>query len=271
MSTFNTLNVFAIGASRNIGYLTAIRLLEKGATVTLLLRSKSVFDGDQVMQRFVQSGQARLVQGDGLKQEDVRRAWAAAGDVDVLLFTVGGIPSFSVTKGFIQTPHNLVTQCLLNVVCTMPTSQAPKIIACSSTGLSPVAHKALPLPMRLLYNWIEQPHNDKLAMERVISHLAGWRWGYENNVEADRAILPQGWEQLPGLPAEGSHKKVLVVRPAFLTDGKSVADEKEPGYRYSEHDLPSCYTISRADISHFLVKALSEWDQMQGKRINVGY
>nr|GAT59774.1 predicted protein [Mycena chlorophos] len=293
MSSFSNMDVLAIGASRNIGYLTSLRLLgpcslhllaqlltpspEKGAVVTFMLRSPSIFDEDEKMQHYIRSGRARLVQGDALKEEDVRRAWEAAGTVDTVLFTVGfsGNPGFSFTKGFLQDPPNLVSACFLNVICTMPAyAEQPKIIVLSSTGLSPVAHKTLPLPMRLLYNTIEQPHQDKLAMERVIAHGAGWRWGVDGTVEPDASIIGENWQQRPGLPAEGTYKNVLVVRAAWLTDGKSLADEREtqgkPGYRYSEQEL-RCYTISRSDVAHFIVTSLGRWDEVQGKRINVGY
>jgi len=65
-----------------------------GATVTFLLRSPSVFDNDEVIQEHVKSGKARLVKGDALVKDDVKRAWdeGAAGEgkpVDLLLCTVG--------------------------------------------------------------------------------------------------------------------------------------------------------------------------------------
>ena len=45
------------------------------------------------MKSHVASGKARLVQGDALNEEDVRRAWAVAsegdGPLDLVLFTVG--------------------------------------------------------------------------------------------------------------------------------------------------------------------------------------
>ncbi|KAF7302618.1 hypothetical protein HMN09_00896300 [Mycena chlorophos] len=276
MSTsFSNMNVLAVGASRNIGYLTSIRLLEKGATVTFLLRSPSAFDKDETIQRHVRSGKARLVKGDALKEEDARRAWESAGTVDTLLFTVGGIPGFNITKGFIQDPPNLVTACLLNVLCTMPAySSQPKIIILSSIGLSPVAHKALPLPMRMLYSTIVQPHKDKLAMERVLAHGAGWTWGLDGATEPEALFIGENWRERPGVPAAGSYTNVLVVRAALLTDGKSLADEQEPkgksAYRYSEEEL-KFYTISRADVAHFIVKSLERWDEVKGKRINVGY
>lgn len=110
------MNVYAIGASRNIGYYASTRLLgellvlppnpilcclldtlyyvDRGATITFLLRSPSAFDGDEVIQKYVKSGKVRLVKGDALNAQDVSRGWETAreageGRVDVVLFTVG--------------------------------------------------------------------------------------------------------------------------------------------------------------------------------------
>jgi len=103
-------NVLVLGGSRNIGYHAAVRLLggflpsrcglsliritAAGATVTFLLRSTSVFDNDEVVQSYVKSGKARLVKGDGLVKDDVKRAWEESGRdrlVDTVVFTVGNI------------------------------------------------------------------------------------------------------------------------------------------------------------------------------------
>ena len=108
--------VLTIGGSRNTGYLASIRLLgespcpfrlpyfsltpspatEKGATVTFLLRSgPATFEKDATIQKYVESGKARLIQGDALNKDDVTKAWekAAEGEgwvrVGILLFTVG--------------------------------------------------------------------------------------------------------------------------------------------------------------------------------------
>lgn len=73
------------------------RATAKGAIVTFLLRSPSVFDADEKMQKYIRGGTARLVKGDALQKEDVQSEWEEAakpiqdGDqhgVDVLLFTV---------------------------------------------------------------------------------------------------------------------------------------------------------------------------------------
>lgn len=70
--------------------------IASGSFVTFLLRKTNAFDDDITMKPYVASGKARLVQGDALKEEDVRRAWSTAaraegdeGVVDACLFTVG--------------------------------------------------------------------------------------------------------------------------------------------------------------------------------------
>ena len=108
------MNVFAIGASKNIGYFAGLRLLstsfsttckcrvfvdmsyctDQGATVTYLLRSLGAFDNDSEMLHYIKEGKAILVRGDGLNAESVRGGWEKAlevgnGKVDVVLFTLG--------------------------------------------------------------------------------------------------------------------------------------------------------------------------------------
>ena len=61
--------------------------------MTFLLRNPTVFDSDESIKPHVASGKARIVKGDALKEEDVKKAWTAAeegeGALDVVLFTVG--------------------------------------------------------------------------------------------------------------------------------------------------------------------------------------
>ncbi|KAJ7609567.1 hypothetical protein DFH06DRAFT_1376151 [Mycena polygramma] len=274
------LNILAFGASQNIGYYAAVRLLEQRATVTFLLRRPTVFDDDATIQKYIKRGNVRIVAGDATKESDTRRAWEESGAVDVVLFSIGGTKAtFSITKGVVLVPHDLVSSCMLNVFCTMPTHASPqlKFIIVSSSGLTPVGHAALPLVLKPLYAMIDGPHKDKICMERVVAHCAGWGWDNKKDGVPETEILPDGWTRRDGLPALGSLKQVLVVRPALLTDGKCVADELEAKgkakrpYRVSENEL-GAYTVSRKDIAHFMVTALARWDEFAPKRrVNVGY
>jgi hypothetical protein len=71
---------------------------EDGNTVTYLLRRKTTFDNDPVIQEYIKSGHAKLSIGDALKEEDVRAAWTVAasasdtGKVDAVLFSIGEFP-----------------------------------------------------------------------------------------------------------------------------------------------------------------------------------
>ncbi|TDL18417.1 hypothetical protein BD410DRAFT_700554, partial [Rickenella mellea] len=274
------MNVLVIGGSKNIGYYAAQRLLASNATVTFLLRNKSSFDNDESMKPYMASGKARIVEGDALKESDVQRAWDSAasakdGHVDVMLFTVGGTPKFHLTKGFVLDPADLCTRCTLNVLRTMPrTSPQPKIILVSSAGLTKSSHASLPLALKPMYAYlIASPHLDKLGMERAIAHSAGWKWE-EGEPEPKADILPDGWKNR--LPEPGTLKSVIVLRPALLTDGKCKADElkekdgKGKAYRVSGQDLSGSYTISRKDVSHFIVEdAIAHWDAWEGKCIHM--
>ncbi|KII93363.1 hypothetical protein PLICRDRAFT_101613 [Plicaturopsis crispa FD-325 SS-3] len=266
----NTANILSIGGSRNIGYLSSIRLLESGATVTFLLRNPATFDADAIVQKYVQTGKARLVKGDALVRDDVQRAWDAAGPVDAVVFTVGNVPSFSLTKGAVQDPPDLVTHSFLNVLSTLP-SPPPKLIACSSTGLTKESHAALPLAWKPIYGWLlAQPHRDKCGLERIAAHVAGREW---TDTEPGDEIMGAGWRARQDLPAPGTLSNILIVRPAFLTDGQCKADAgKGKGYRVKEWDMESAYTISRKDVAHFIVEgALKHWSDYGGKVVSVAY
>ncbi|KAI6103401.1 amino acid permease-domain-containing protein [Pisolithus sp. B1] len=247
----NDIKVLSVGGSRNIGYYASLRLLKLGATVTFLLRSPSVFNDDAAIQPYVSSGKARLVKGNALVREDVERAWteAAKGDdnrpVDFLIFTIGGTPRFSISKGFVISPPNLVTQALLNCLETLPTP-APKIIVISSTGLTRASHNNLPLLLKPLYGYLLRvPHKDKCGVEEVLAHCVGWPW--EERDSPGPEILGPNWkERVPG-------------------DGQLKSNKQ--AYRVNEGDLSGSYTVSRKDVAHFVVEGvIKDWDTWQGKR-----
>ncbi|KAJ7077315.1 hypothetical protein B0H15DRAFT_925000 [Mycena belliarum] len=271
-------NVLAFGASRtgNICYLSAIRLLEQGATVTFLGRNPAALETNELLQGYLKSGKARVIKGDATKEEDVRRAWSEAGTVDIVLFGVGMYPTMHLFKGMVFPSKNLVTTCILNVLCTLP-APPPKLILVSGMALRPSAHASLPLLVKPVYATLGVPHRDKLGMERALAHCAGWPWNPATDGAPGADIMGDAWTARAGLPSAGTFRNLLLVRPALLTDGKCVADEvrakgKGKSYRVSEHDLSSCYTVSRADVAHFIVtEALPRWDEFRNKAVNMGY
>lgn len=156
--------------------------------------------------------------------------------------------------------------------------QEPKFVFVSSTGLTKASHENLPFLFKPLYSWLLQmPHADKLGLERILHHTTGIPWA---DPEPEPEIMSGGagggveWKSRPGLPAAGSFKNWIIVRPALLTDGKCEADKqkKEEPYKVVEGDGYRGYIVSRADIAHFIVEgAVLHWSRWKGKILSVGY
>lgn len=89
--------------------------------------------------------------------------------------------------------------------------------------------------------------------------------------EPEEHILSEKWDETEGLPGKGELKRVVIVRPALLTDGEC----KEKYRLRSERDLAvkGGYTVSRQDVAHFIAERLlgEEWDALEGKGVNVAY
>ncbi|KAL1939173.1 hypothetical protein VTO73DRAFT_10214 [Trametes versicolor] len=278
------MHAFVLGGSKNIGYYASVRLLEQGASITFLLRNTSVFDEDAKLQSYIKNGKVRLVRGDGTNLEDVRKGWEAAlehgnGTLDLVLFSIGGLPNLSLKKGIVLATPDLCTRSLLNLFRTIPASlrapsAQPRIVAITSRGITPTSHATLPAALRAFYSLaLGAPHDDKYGAERVLAHCMGVPW---TQPAVKPAILPAGWEALPGLPAEGGYRRVLIVRPSLLTDGECLGDRgpkkgKAP-YKAVAGEVDGGYTVSRRDIAHFIVQeALPHWDQWEGKGACVVY
>lgn len=144
------MRVLLLGASRNIGYYVAQRLLAHGHDCTLLLRKPDAMESDPAMSGYIRDGKAKLVQGDGLVKEDVQRAWdAAKGDskVDLVFFGIGECSRLSIQ--YIITHTNTMLQAAI------PSSRSPKdssshpqtlrLEACPSS--SPSSNPPPPLPL----------------------------------------------------------------------------------------------------------------------------
>jgi len=181
------------------------------------------------------------------------------------------VPHFSLTKGFLVSPPNLITQSLLNVLETLPSAHT-KIITISSTGLTHPSHKALPLLLKRLYgHFLSKPHKDKCGAEGVIAHCAGWSWDARDS--AGEEILGTDWKNRIIFPGRGQLKSIAVVRPALLTDGECRADVKRSGaYRVKEGDVECSWSVSRRDVAHFLVEGVvKHWQEWEGKCVSIAY
>lgn len=178
-------------------------------------------------------------------------------------------------------PSDLCTRSLLNVLRTVPASlrppdAQPRFVVISSTGITQSSHDHLPFLWRLLYPWfLASPHADKLGVERILAHCAGWKW---KDAQPRPDILPLDWKTVAGTPEEGELKKILAVRPALLTSDECRGDKatRKAGhapYRVGEGDLDNNgYTVSRRDVAHFIVEgALEDWERWENKITTIAY
>jgi hypothetical protein len=175
-------------------------------------------------------------------------------------------------------PPDLCTRAMRNVLSTMPqrfrmAGSQPRVIVVSSTGLGKAGIAALPFLHRMTYpTLIAEPHHDKLGQELVLAHVSG-RLGSPGWVKTSETvetkILPSGWEATSaGLPTKGELSEVLIVRPAWLTDGPATGVYRVVDGQ-GDHQ---CKTISRQDVAHFIVnQAVPTWSQWSGKAVSLGY
>ena len=131
-----------------------------------------------------------------------------------------------------------------------------------------------------MYGWLlDSPHKDKVGVERVLHHCAGWSWNAKEDGEPGEEILSADWTTMDGLPSPGSLKHLLVIRPALLTDGdckaekegKKGRDGNKTPYRVGEQELGG-WTVSRKDVAHFVADAaLNKWSEVEGKILSIAY
>ncbi|KIY60850.1 hypothetical protein CYLTODRAFT_433640 [Cylindrobasidium torrendii FP15055 ss-10] len=195
-------NVLSFGGSRNIGYYSAPRSLRKP------------------------------IKGDALQEADIKAAWdlaSSASPVDLVVFSIGTMPNTCLTKGVIMDAPNLVTQCNLHVVRTIPLHAKPQLVSISSYGVSKHGHKvAFPLLLKLPYSWLLALHTRTRLAWSVPSSTA---------------------------------QNILVLRTALFTDGPCVAGSGKSGkapYRVTIREDVRGWTISRKDVAHFISVAVTE-------------
>ena len=168
---------------------------------------------------------------------------------------VGGEPSFSVTKGYFIIPEDLTERgvsVLLSVIESSTTpSTRPKLVTITTNAIDDRLYSLLPLPLKAFYSWgLRIPLADKVNQEKVVKHAAGW--------DGDG----MGW-----LGA----KNMVVVRPSILTFGECMADKGGDAYRVGQ-ELGSAWTVSRADVAHFVAeRVITNWDEWAGEAWVVSY
>jgi hypothetical protein len=147
----------------------------------------------------------------------------------------------------------------------------PRIIAISTTGLGKAGVAALPFLHRMTYpTLLAAPHDDKMGLEVVLAYASdrlgtpGWIAPSE---KVETKILPAGWQSTSGLPNQGELSDVLLIRPAWLTDGPETG-----AYRVVDgQGDKKCKTMSRQNVAHFIAKqAAPSWDKWSGKAVTLG-
>lgn len=189
---------------------------------------------------------------------------------------IGGTPKFDFCKGLVISPPDLVTHATLNVLTTLP-KPYPRIVTVTSTGLTKQSHNELPMAMRAMYGYLlRSPHADKQGVETVLAHVSGTE--VDATMAPPEGILPEGWECDPAFPSKGAvHDELVIIRPAFLTDGPCLSETKGPEVVRTrvEADLPvkGGYTISRQDVAYFIAERVlgDEWDEWKGKGVSLSH
>lgn len=267
--------IYALGASRNIGYYASLKLLAKGATIVYLLRNVATLENDPAFKPYIESGKAKFHKGDATNYDDVLAGWKLAtseGPVDLILYTVGGTEGgFHPIKGVTMAQPDICSVSIVNTLraaLTTQSSNPPKVIVLSSIGTTPQSRRTLPLVLGVFYSYLLRiPFADKRGLEAVLHRAIGTP--YEEGQTPDHTILPSGWkEQVP----EGSFAKHgnggggVVIRAARLTD-----DAETGKYRAEVGDFKTS-TISRKDVGHFVAGDLLEnWSKYEGGVVTIGY
>lgn len=162
------LNVVILGATGGVGKAAAVKSLENGYSVTLLVRDPARLDPA--------TKNANIITGDATNPEDLKKVLV---NQDVLLFTIGGKPGFSFTQGIVNDNPTVCAdgmKAVSQVYAEATESiELPKnIIAVSTTGLVK-GMTDVPFLLKPLYKLLHGPHVDKRNMEANLASISGVR------------------------------------------------------------------------------------------------
>ncbi|KAJ3279312.1 hypothetical protein HK104_001576 [Borealophlyctis nickersoniae] len=172
------------GASRGCGLESALQLVKNGHEVTLMVRRAQEMEENERIKALEPEAKARvhLVQGDAFNKEDVKRVFDLfSGDLGLILFSLGGRPSFQnpfapklVPPAICSRTISIFLPALRDYIQAHPTSPQPRFILISSNGLGKIGHSELPMALKPLYGWLlKEPHADKEVMEYLVFRAAG--------------------------------------------------------------------------------------------------
>ncbi|KAJ3130172.1 hypothetical protein HK098_005419 [Nowakowskiella sp. JEL0407] len=255
-------NIVILGASKGVGFFTALHLVKDGNNnnLTLLLRKPELFNNLPEITELSDDCRNRImiVPGDAFNQEDVEKTFQTAhavAPIDCVIATIGGTMDFSnplypkLVPPLICTNYGSV---LLRVLRSYLETNNTKtrLIAVTSNGLGKEEFNHLTFSQKALYSWLlVEPHIDKENFEFLIFQASGTqhpdpsiqKTAAKELVDHDLSLIDQSQHWL---------KNFVIVRPAFLSDGPEV------GKYLVDRSLHKRTGISRADVGHFIGKEL---------------
>ncbi|KUJ16414.1 NAD(P)-binding protein [Mollisia scopiformis] len=252
MSSPTTKTVAIFGATGGTG-LAALKLaLKAGHTVRVLARTPS-----KLSSLSTEYPNLYIVQGD-IRETSAIKATLTINDriADIIISAVGMVIEMQGLKWGSKDPHICEegTKCILSSLASLENEDkvpgpegGPRIVLLSTTGISDRG-RDIPIGMIPLYHWmLSTPHNDKKKMEECM------------------------------ISGEGKGRSWVMVRPSFLTDGKSKGLEKvrvstEVTEEGGKEDEPAIgYFISREDVALWIVEECVNKDgkKWEGKTVTL--
>ncbi|KAI8981831.1 hypothetical protein BDF20DRAFT_818267 [Mycotypha africana] len=225
--------VAVLGGSKGCARAMVVQSLSNNANheFKLLIRNPNKLEESYTKE---QLSKVTIIEGDAL---DVVAVKETIRNTDVVIFSVGSGMDIMKRKmlqpGLCKDAMTVLLEAMSQLSNDDVDSRPKHLVAVSTTGLDGM--KEVPFLLQPLYKFLlHEPHQDKLAMERLI----------ENN-----EIQGLNW---------------IIVRPSLLTDGQVTG-------KYRANVGISGYTISRDDVGHFLWNQCVLAEVWNNKKVVVTY
>ena len=121
----STRNILLLGASGRTGRIVVSHALERGYTVTILVRKASSFE---------QTERLKIIEGTPLQVEDIRRAVRSSGPLTAIVSTLGQTRASGSPWAKPTSPPALMTDSIRNAIMVAKDSKVPKLVIMSLFG-----------------------------------------------------------------------------------------------------------------------------------------
>jgi hypothetical protein len=119
-------NILILGASGRTGRIVVSQAIERGFTVTVLVRKASVFEESQGL---------RIVEGSPLQLDDLKRAAAASEPLSAIVSTLGQTRASGNPWSKVTSPQTFMTDATRNAIEVARAHSIPKIVIMSLFGV----------------------------------------------------------------------------------------------------------------------------------------